>query len=165
LKSLLKNKHLFMLMILIFLVCAPPAFSQTAQEAYVGMKKLQARCQVGVSYRDYSSVLVEAKLPLNLFLGSPEAAEKQDLAIALQRVMAHYEYAGRVWSWKFAGRKLREFLDADEEREVMNAYPGTSNEGYSGGARIRHKLLANDLVVNFIFRTASDELAGIAYPQ
>jgi len=78
------------------------AYAETAKDAIMGLKKLQARCQSGISYRDYSNALGEAKFPVNLFMESAEAKKIPELTDSIKIVMGHYEYAGYIWHEKIA---------------------------------------------------------------
>jgi len=49
------------------------AFAQTAKEAVFGLKKLQARCEAGINYNDYSNAIADAKFPVTLYMESADA--------------------------------------------------------------------------------------------
>ena len=100
-----KMKKLFIATIMIGLTfTAITAFAQSAKEAVFGLKKLQARCQSGISYNDYSNALADAKFPVNLFMESKEAKKNPELTDSINRVMKHYEYAGGLWNIKISDR-------------------------------------------------------------
>lgn len=70
---------------------------ESAREALRALKKLEARCQAGISYKDYGPALGEAKFEVNLFLESPEAKEKVLLAVKFERCLADHQLARSVW--------------------------------------------------------------------
>lgn len=78
------------------------AFAQSAQDAIVGLKKLDTQVDTGISYRDYSGALAEAKLPVRLFAEGPEAAANPEFVKSLLKSIEHYEFAKRVWDAKFS---------------------------------------------------------------
>jgi hypothetical protein len=88
--------------------------AQSPKDALRALQKLQARVESGISYRDYGPVLGDAKFEVNLFLRSPEAKEKPELATAIERTMGHYQMALVIWQFKF----VRHSDDAIYLREV-----------------------------------------------
>lgn len=116
-----------------------PVFAQSAKEAVLGLKKLHARCQAGISYRDYSNAVADAKFPVNLFMESEDAKKFPDLADSVKAVMKHYEYAGYIWDNQmsvisrldaFSSRGLIA-TDSALGKEFNNLYPGTpETKGY-----------------------------------
>jgi|SRR3989339_300780 len=113
------------------------AFAQSAKEALFGLKKLQARCQVGISYKDYSNAVADAKFPVNLFMESANAKQSPELTDLMKAVMKHYEYAGYLWNRKMSvrpsGYNLEEdllqggFIEVSSPlgKEFHNLYPET----------------------------------------
>ena len=103
-------------------VCA-----QSANDAYRALKKLEARVQAGISYKDYGPALGDAKFEVNLFAESPEAQEKPKLKETLGKTMAHYEEAGNVWGCQFAGRGAPPYMvspdDAALINQILRSYP------------------------------------------
>jgi hypothetical protein len=85
-------------MVIIFLgnVC----FAQSAKDAVRALQKLQARIESGISYRDYAPALGDARFEVNLFLQSPQAKSKQNLAVAIKSAMNHYQNAKETWGIK-----------------------------------------------------------------
>ncbi|HRY37298.1 MAG TPA: hypothetical protein P5347_01135 [Smithellaceae bacterium] len=88
------------------------AFAQTAKEAIFGLKKLQARCQIGISYKDYSSAVADAKFPVNLFIESADAEKFPDLKAAINKAMEHYETANLFWNRRMNVRQGEVMLES-----------------------------------------------------
>lgn len=86
------------------------AFSQSADDAILGLRKLDARVDTGISYRDYSGALAEAKLPVRLFVEGPEAATNPQFTTALQKAIEHYDFANRIWDAKFSALNHEKML-------------------------------------------------------
>ncbi len=74
-----------------------PAFGQSSKEAIRALKKLEAKCQAGINYRDYVRALGEAKFEVNLFLEGKEAKNNPDLAELVTKAMKEYEEARDYW--------------------------------------------------------------------
>ena len=152
----------------ILLVLPGLAFSQSGKEAFRGFKKLEAKIQIGISYPDYNAGLGDAKFELNMFLDSPEAKSRPEIAESLQKVMDHYINAGLLFkelvkpikclpttnyssnasdSWK---------ADVERAKSVLRIYPEASafvdGRGY----------LDIDKAMKIIWQKASDELKKTA---
>jgi len=136
-----------------------PAHAQSAKEAIMGLKKLQARCQSGISYRDYSNAVADAKFPVNLFMESAEAKSNPELTDAINKAMKHYEYAGQLWNLKMTASRYEIDLrhgffqvDTDTGIEIGKLYPQA----------VPHKgrYFLND-IFSIIWGEASQELENI----
>jgi hypothetical protein len=118
----IKNMKVVMLsMVILFYgnVC----FAQSAKDAVRALQKLQARVESGISYRDYAPALGDALFEVKLFLRSPEAKTKPELAAAVSKAMEYYQTAGEMWmssikapalgvqiSWEKAGQELEKAI-------------------------------------------------------
>jgi hypothetical protein len=159
-------KKLFSFAILSVLSLSIPTlvFSQSSKEAYRALKKLEAKIQAGISYKDYGSVLGDAKLEVNLFSESAEAKEKPKLKEIFNKTMGYYEEAGNVWNCKFAHRGYAYQMvpsnlggtDSDLINQILRSYPKArfkiSSDGLMAGC-----LPYND-AIKIIWQEASDEL-------
>ena len=60
--------------ILCFIILLIPifAYADNTKDAVMALKKMEARVQSGISYRDYGNALADAKFPVNLFMESIE---------------------------------------------------------------------------------------------
>lgn len=93
----------FAVPVFIFLLIGS-AYADSAKDAVMALKKLQAKCQSGISYRDYSNALGDAKFPVNIFLESADAKKYPVLTTSILEAMKHYEYAGTLWNYKMSDR-------------------------------------------------------------
>ena len=146
--------------VIAFMLMSIPAFAQSAKEAVMALKKMEARVQSGISYRDYSSALGEAKFPVNMFIESADAKKYPELAGSIQTVMKHYEYTGDIWNEKMARRPVTNMyvgmiqkgfveINSDRGREIARLYPETLQSG---------QYYVMDSLFQQIWRTASNEL-------
>ncbi len=137
------------------------------------LKKLEARTQVGISYRDYAPALGEAKAEVNLFLESPEATKMPELAASISKAMNHYEIALKVWRRRIETVDLiRMRADVPLYREVMQEfspfleqYPAVNRPDTEGGAIVtldrsgeQEKNLSLGKLRSIIWNEASEEL-------
>jgi hypothetical protein len=76
--------------------------AQSAKEAVRALQKLQARIEIGISYRDYSPALGDAKFEVNLYMQGREAKTKLELATSLSKVIDLYQAALDVWKYGVA---------------------------------------------------------------
>jgi len=156
-------------------------FAQSAKDAIRALKKLEARCQVGIAYVDYSPALGDAKFEVNMFLETQEAKQKPDfnlsgkslttynlLASSIQKTMEHYEYAQEAWQMKFGGYEYRDSIRHDDGKAklILLLYPEADKPFYEGGviveinSHVWGKVKAVDIsmMIGFIWNEASKEL-------
>jgi hypothetical protein len=94
----------------LFLLTPCLSFAQSSKEALMALKKLQAKIQVGISYKEYGPACGDAKFPVNLFLESPQAKQNVKFTQSIKDAMKHYEGALEVWSCRFGLNGLTEVL-------------------------------------------------------
>ncbi len=135
------------------------AHAQSAKEAIMGLKKLEARCQSGISYRDYSNAVADAKFPVNLFLESSTSKNNKELSTSISKAMLHYEMAGAFWNNKFS---IWEYsVSKDSEEEIIKIYPEADKDAQNNGARMNyngHNHMVVDFLLPVVWREASKEL-------
>lgn len=126
---------------------------QAAREAIRALQKLEARFQAGISYRDYAPALGETIYQVNLYLESPEAKKKPQLAESIGKVLFHYAMIKEVWDEKYAGREthdgIREWR-TDLRKKVLSFYPKADVDNISY------------IIWNVILKEASEELKKAA---
>lgn len=64
------------------------------------MKKLEAKTEVGINYRDYSTIVGEAWGDVKLFIDSPEGKAVPELSDLLASAVSKYKLALDVWRGK-----------------------------------------------------------------
>lgn len=120
------KKCMIVLFVALFFVLSLFAnvYADSAKGAVMALKKLQAKCQSGVSYREYVNALGEAKFPVNLFIESSEAPKFPELTASINKAMKHYEYASTLWNTKMSS-KFGDLIKVDSEkgREIKELYP------------------------------------------
>jgi hypothetical protein len=147
-------------MILFFaLLVAIPTLShaQSAKDALMGLKKIQARTQAGISYNDYSNAVGEAKIRLNLYLESYEAQKYPELSNSLSKAMTHYEYAGMIWNYKNSSTSGIIPKDSYIGKELGKNYPNANKDPIKMGA-FDNGFYSPDLALQVIWREASEEV-------
>jgi len=131
--------------------------AQAAKDALMGLKKLQARTQAGISYSDYSNAVSEAKVRLNLYLESYEAQKYRELSNSLSKTMAHYEYAGMIWNYKNSSTSGIILKDSYIGKELEKNYPNV-NKGPGEGGAFAGGIYSPDLTLQVIWTEASEEV-------
>ena len=146
---------------------------QSAKEAISALKRLEARVEVGISYRDYGPALGDALFGVNQFLQSPEARKNPKLAEVITKVMTHFRMAGRVWNWSISSGssgykylpvgKAKFYGSRSEEEElnkllkdILAKYPNVTEVALTGS--MEYGSLSIEKVVGFIWKEASEEL-------
>jgi hypothetical protein len=120
------KKCMIVLCVALFFVLSlfATVYADSARDTVTALKKLQARCQSGVSYREYVNALGDAKFPVNLFIGSAEAQKFPDLTASINKAMKHYEYASTLWNTKMSS-KFGDLIKVDSPKggEIKILYP------------------------------------------
>ena len=131
--------------VLSFLFLAGTAYGQTALDTIRALKKLEARIDIGLNYKEYALNLADAKVEATLFLESSAARQNKALAEVIRKVIDHYETARAVWQLKVT--KMEDFgtafghlmsLQNGEEgalgRRLLQRYPQANKSVEKGGA-------------------------------
>jgi len=151
----MKKAATIIFVFVISLMLSFPVYAQTAKEAVMGLKKLQARCQSGISYRDYSNAVADAKFPVNLFMESADAPKYPELTASIDKVMKHYEYAGGLWNHKLSSRFAALIKCGSELAvEINKLYP----QAERNSALSKEDCYFVDSVFPVIWEAASKEL-------
>lgn len=147
--------------ILCFIILLIPifAYADNTKDAVMALKKMEARVQSGISYRDYGNALADAKFPVNLFMESIEVKKNPGLTDSISKVMKHYEFAGDLWNAKIKAPlddMLHKGLIWDKKamaKEIKDLYP---NVPPPSGLLVKYYSV--DLVLSVIWAEASKEL-------
>lgn len=154
-------KRYFIVLLLICFGLPDIATAQSAKEAVLALKKLEARVQSGVSYRDYGQALGDAKFPVNLYLES-EDKKNPALVESIKKTMEHYEVVGRVWQWCVENHSGNLPVDIELGKMVISRYPETGKTREDGGALVSSgsygDRLVGDDVYPIVWNKASEEL-------
>lgn len=114
---------------------------ESANNAIRALRKLEARCEAGISPRDYGPALSDAKFDVSTFENSKEVKDWVALKEGIMRTMALYQKAGDSMRQKLATAELSRLSG----NEVMAL---KSNNAY------------DDIVVQY-FKAASNGLNSI----
>jgi hypothetical protein len=111
-----------MVLTVVFLLTACDGLSSkqesAASDALKSLRKVEAATQVGVSYMQYNSQLIEAQTQVN------EASRELpdgDLKREIQATMEAYTDAGRVWNRKIQG-DVTLWANDSESKALMQRY-------------------------------------------
>ena len=72
-------------------------FGQSAKDAYKALKKIEAKVEVGIGYKDYMNALGDAQYEVNLYSQGAESTKESDVVSLMKNVLNHYRLAGVVW--------------------------------------------------------------------
>jgi hypothetical protein len=102
-----------------------------ARDALKSLRRLQAKVQTGISYRDYSPALADAKLDVSLFAESASAKKFPEFANLISQAIKHYDIANGLWKIKFAERYAW-LTDQDATQSLMAMYPEIARSKQTG---------------------------------
>lgn len=63
-------KRILALILIVFFAVAGEAFGQTTKEVFKALKRVEARVETGIAYKDYPQVIADAKVDVDAFLAS-----------------------------------------------------------------------------------------------
>lgn len=138
---------------------APPV----AIEAVNALKKLQARTQVGITYKDYAPALGEAKFALNLFVESSQSKDFPELVQILNSAFETFKMAGEVWDDKFnsSRRSTTELTFKSYYPALFSKYPDADKSMTEGGIMFRYdnkEYINIGTCVSFLFSKANEDI-------
>lgn len=154
-----KNSLPILIFCFVAIVLPSFAFGQSAKEAILALKKLDTRIETGISYKDYASVVADAKFPVKLFLESAEAKNEPQLAKSLSEILNLYDAAFSVWKWKYSERKVQHYIYANEDAEIFKEIIRVFSDAPVHYAEYtKQSYMDIDEVLSFIWQKASEEL-------
>jgi hypothetical protein len=159
----MKTKMMIIVFFIIFLFTTVHA--QTAKNAIFALKELQARCEAGISLRDYAPALGKVKFQVNQFLENKEETSKsKELNGHIFKAMFYYEYALDAWKAKSPRTGI---IQKNWEPLIIKAYPQTDKLIDEGGARVisnsagmQLNYLMPSSVLSIIWNEASKEIVN-----
>lgn len=134
-----------------------------AMDAFKSLKKLEAATQSGVAVKDYSPLLIEAKLTLNLFTESSSSKDFPALLESMKSAFETYSMAGNIWNDKFNGNKAFDgAVHISYHPEIFSKYPDAKKTSMEGGILyITDKgaeYIMIDTAISWLFSRAGEEL-------
>ena len=82
---------------------------KSAHDALAALKKLEARTEMGINYREYTSALGDTWVIVKIFVESKEADEYPKLKEHLSSAIDHYKSASESWGLKVQGGATGEY--------------------------------------------------------
>jgi|GEM_PF-1303315 hypothetical protein len=142
------------------------AICQSAKDAIEALQKLSSRCEMGISYRDYSPALGETNFKVKPYLENPESGKNPKLKESIGKTWGYFLMAKTVWDLRFAragtavvpelltpGKGLTGEIDKGLMSQFISDYPELSQKVLSGGS------LALTDVVQMAWSYAAKELS------
>jgi hypothetical protein len=132
--------------------------AETANDAVRALKKLEARCQAGISYKDFPPALGDAKFTTNMYLEGSESKKTPELAKLIKNAIGHYKFTYAVWGTKF---RLSNNLSIDNKLATLffDTYPGSKKDSKEGGVIVDGNYNI-DRAVNYTMTEASKDIAN-----
>lgn len=146
-----------LLIILVFFV--ESAHAQSAQAAIRAFIRLDARLEVGISYRDYVTELGELNFELKSFADSKDAARYPEIYTALYFALRYHLRAQEWWEGTFRSSGIKTVPPgSDLGKLVLADYPDAALSVEDGGATIGGEIDVMKLLP-FMWRQASRKIA------
>lgn len=160
-------KKLLLIIVSICLFSPSVSFAQSAKDALKALKRLEARCESGISYKEYSPALGDAQFEVNLYLESKEAKDNPKLAMIINGIMFDYKWAKLAWDEKFSKKPLMNsiMIDSSLAQSLIKIYPDMKKPFTEGGAYsvstiffMKHEKLMIPGILNVIWGKASNSI-------
>jgi len=94
-------KRILALILIVFFAVAGEAFGQTTKEVFKALKRVEARVETGIAYKDYPQVIADAKVDVDAFLASKEAQKNPQFSEHIKKAIDYYLAAGKIWNIEF----------------------------------------------------------------
>ncbi|HVN72767.1 MAG TPA: hypothetical protein VMU10_12165 [Desulfomonilia bacterium] len=134
---LVKSKIIMLVGLCIFSLSAN-ASGQSAREAVDNLKKLQSKCESGITYNEFMRVLTPAEEPARQYLQSPDANRTPEFSQTLTSLINTYEFARSVWMVEYPKVGVELFIVSAEHPEIYNeiikTYPDVKVHRIDNGA-------------------------------
>lgn len=155
----IRNIMIALLMNAILFFVAFPSISsaQLAEDAVMALKKLDARTDVGISYKQYSPALGEAKFSVNVYLESKEAMSNQELKDAIIKAIRCFDDAKDYWEFQIKSDGIIGMWP-----DTLKRYPEAEKSIRNGGASVNRwpfgRRLHVEALLPIVWKHASIEL-------
>lgn len=108
------------------LSCSNSNPSPVAKEAYLALKKIEARVETGVNIMDYSKLIGDANFEIKKYTESQEAIKNKEITLLITRSFLCYLYAAQLWRADIG----RHYGDLDKTKnEVKELFPDLKDTG------------------------------------
>jgi hypothetical protein len=131
------KRIIFVLSVLFLIILSYSGISigKLSNDTYLALKKLEAKTQVGISYKDYKVFLGDTKFAVNVFLEGKGARVNPQFSEHIKRAMEFYEKAGEIWDIKMKTIKNPDkydgiFSDTEPGRLIKTIYPKAKEKIY-----------------------------------
>lgn len=144
---------------LLFLIgCINSEQEKLAETAILSMKKLEARCNVGINYFEYTKELGEAWYSIRLFIENKNVVNLLNTKEHIIKAFEHYKFASSVW--KFTALGLHEvrsgfFYQGNKPEEAMI---NLIRETYPNAPKAEYDIYETNILLPYIWKQASEEI-------
>jgi hypothetical protein len=81
-------------------------FGQSANDAIKALKKLEAKTETGINYKDFATALADTKVEVESFVNSKQAKKKPGLAECLNKTLGHYMLTNKIMNERNFNRRM-----------------------------------------------------------
>lgn len=143
----------------ILVITSQQGYCQTANDAYLALKKMEAKTQVGISHRDYAPALAETKFEVERCLESKSANKSPELSENLGNALTLYIHAKDIFDLKMDGEKV--FVDDIKGELVRKIYPKATSHPWTLDERLKKTARESGLPYDRKVYNLSEVLSGL----
>lgn len=165
----MKKVIVIILLLLFYNLFVGIVYGETAKEAFLALKHIEAKTETGISYHDYSLSVGDTWFKVKLFLESKKTMDNTQIRKSIETAMRYYKNAAKIWGFQFSpesnnlieGFKRKGFIPARsaEGMEIKALYPKARTvEGYEDKG-----VYDVQAIVRNLWKDASTELKKISF--
>lgn len=134
-------KYFVILIVLFLSVSTAQANTDDKRSAVHSIEKLEKLCSAGISYVKFKDSLADTVADFSIFKsGIDSSGSDQNTALieAMDLAIREYKTVGYVWSLKFHGSKVNEYIDARSNigRDLLGNFKELDDYKHRGGALV-----------------------------
>ncbi len=107
-------RRILSITLIIFMGLTGVAFGQSAKDAVKALKKLEAKTETGINYKDFATALADTKVEVESFVNSKQAKRNPELSECLNKTLEHYMLTNKIMNERIQNLRMA--------RETGNKY-------------------------------------------
>ena len=147
---------------ILFCLISNMCFAGTAKDMITAFKKLDARCQTGISYKEFNTALGDLQFYINEFKNDKTFQDKTEINNLVTNISKHYANAKGIWSVKFSKLKLDPIPKNNKLYSLFIDYYPEAEKDYSEGGVLENRSGEHKLdishAVGYAFNKASKDI-------
>jgi hypothetical protein len=99
-------RRILSITLIIFMGLNGVAFGQSAKDAVKALKKLEAKTETGINYKDFATALADTKVEVESFVNSKQAKRNPGLSECLNKTLEHYMLTNKIMNQRIQNLRM-----------------------------------------------------------